>query len=183
MARGGGRQVLLADRTALVTGAARGIGRATAGLLAEHGANVLVADLDLDAAQAAATEIEGATAAFAGDITAPGVPEAMVASAVATWGGLDILVNNAGYSLNAPLVELTDERWHRMLDVHVTAPMAILRAAAPHLLSAAERERAAGKEVFRKVVNVASMAVMVSAGRANYAAAPTSSALAPRPPA
>jgi 3-oxoacyl-[acyl-carrier protein] reductase len=73
--------------------------------------------------------------------------------------------------LNGPFAQMTDERWHRMFDVHVTAPMAILRAAAPHLLGHAEQERAEGREVFRKIVNVGSMAVMGSAGRANYAVA------------
>jgi 3-oxoacyl-[acyl-carrier protein] reductase len=99
------------------------------------------------------------------------VPEALVQTALDRLGGLDIIVNNAGYSLNGPFADMTDERWHRMLDVHVTAPMAILRAAAPHLLGSAERERAEGREVFRKVVNVASLAVLGSETRANYAAA------------
>lgn len=167
----GGAAQLLEGRVALVTGAARGIGRATAELFAAHGARVLLSDLDGEHLERTCGAVAGETASFAGDITERGAPEALVRTALDRWGGLDIIVNNAGYSLNGPFAELTDERWHRMLDVHTTAPMAILRAAAPHLLESAERERAAGQEVFRKVVNVASLAVLGSEGRANYAAA------------
>lgn len=162
---------MLDGKVALVTGAANGIGRATAELLAAHGARVLLADLDSTRLGLAAEQITGTTAQFAGDITISGVPEALVRTALDTWGGLDIIVNNAGYSLNGSFAELTDERWQRMLDIHATAPMAILRAAAAHLLGSAKRERAAGREVFRKVVNVGSLAVLGSSGRANYAAA------------
>lgn len=162
---------VLAGKVALVTGAARGIGRATAELLAAQGARVLLSDLDGEQLERTCDEVAGETDSFAGDITEPGVPDALVQTALDRWDGLDIIVNNAGYSLNGPFAEMTDERWHRMLDVHVTAPMAILRAAAPHLLGSADRERAAGREVFRKVVNVASLAVLGSDGRANYAAA------------
>ena len=99
----------------------------------------------LDYACVGSDQIDGTTDALAGDITERGVPEALVQTALVTWGALDIIVNNAGYSLNGPFTQMTDERWHRMFDVHVTAPMAILRAAAPHLLGHVAHERAEGR--------------------------------------
>ncbi|MTD15958.1 SDR family oxidoreductase [Nakamurella sp. YIM 132087] len=164
---------MLAGRTALVTGAAHGIGAATAGLLTAHGARVLLADVDADGLAATAAALPaGSTAVLAGDLTAPGHPAEIVAAAVDLGAGeLDIVVNNAGYNLNARLVEMSDEAWQAMLDIHVTAPFAVLRAAGPHLIAAAERDRAAGREVFRKVVSITSIALMGSAYQANYAAA------------
>jgi 3-oxoacyl-[acyl-carrier protein] reductase len=162
---------ILDGKVAIVTGAARGIGKATASLLATHGANVLLCDLDAHRLTAASQEVGRQSAVFAADITEDGAPEALVQDALRRWDALDIIVNNAGYSLNGPLAQMSNDRWHRMLDVHATAPMAILRAAAPHLLQAAADDRAHGREVFRKVVNVASLAVLGSEGRANYAAA------------
>jgi len=162
---------VLDDKTAIVTGAARGIGRAAAELLVEHGANVLIADVDGDRARRTASEIGGPTGVFTADITEPGVGADVVQTALDTWGGLDIIVNNAGFSLSGPFQDMTDERWQAMLDVHLTAPFHILRAAAPYFTATAERERTQRVEVFRKVVNVGSLAVMGSVGRANYAAA------------
>ena len=89
---------VLEGKAAIVTGSARGIGRATAELLCAHGARVLVNDLDADLAAEAAAEIEGDTAVFAGDLTQEGVCEALVEKAVAEFGQLDIVVNNAGYT-------------------------------------------------------------------------------------
>ena len=93
---------VLDGKAAIVTGSARGIGRATAELLAEQGARVLVNDLDGDVAEQAADEIQGETAVFAGDLTKPGVPDELVQKAVDAFGQLDIVVNNAGYTLGRP---------------------------------------------------------------------------------
>ena len=87
---------VLDGKAAIVTGSARGIGRATAELLAEQGAQILINDLDGDVAEQAAGEIQGETAVFAGDLTKPGVCEQLVDRAVDAFGQLDIIVNNAG---------------------------------------------------------------------------------------
>jgi 3-oxoacyl-[acyl-carrier protein] reductase len=162
---------VLDDKVAIVTGSARGIGRATAELLAEHGAKVVINDLDADLAEQAAGEIDGETAVYGGDLTADGAPEALVQTAIDTWGRLDIVVNNAGYTRDGVLHKLTDDEFQAMLDIHTVVPFRVLRAAAPHLREPAKREREQGIEVFRKVVNVSSVSgTMGNAGQANYAA-------------
>jgi 3-oxoacyl-[acyl-carrier protein] reductase len=163
---------VLDGKSAIVTGSARGIGRATAELLAEHGARVLINDLDGDVAKQTASEIAGEHAVFAGDLTKPGVPEALVQSAVDAFGRLDIVVNNAGYTLDAPIHKMSDEQFQAMLDIHTVVPFRVLRAAAPHLREPAKAEREEGKEVFRKVVNVSSTSgTFGNPGQANYSAA------------
>src|SRR5204862_3714990 len=94
---------VLDGKAAIVTGSARGIGRATAELLAEQGAQVLINDLDGDVAEEAAGEIQGETAVFAGDLTKEGVPDQLVQTAVDSFGQIDIVVNNAGYTWDGTL--------------------------------------------------------------------------------
>jgi 3-oxoacyl-[acyl-carrier protein] reductase len=160
---------VLDGKAAIVTGSARGIGRATAELLAEHGAQVLINDLDGDVAEQAAGEIQGETAVFAGDLTKDGVPDQLVQTAVDSFGKIDIVVNNAGYTLDAPIHKMSDDHFQRMLDIHNIVPFRVLRAAAPHLREPAKKEKEEGKEVFRKVVNVSSISgTMGNAGQANY---------------
>jgi 3-oxoacyl-[acyl-carrier protein] reductase len=162
---------VLDDKVAIVTGSARGIGRATAELLAEHGAKVVINDLDADVAQQTAGEIQGETTVYGGDLTKEGAADELVRTAVDAWGRVDIIVNNAGYTLDAPVHKMSDDWFQRMLDIHVVVPFRIVRAAAPHLREPAKQEREEGREVFRKIVNVSSVSgTMGNAGQANYSA-------------
>jgi 3-oxoacyl-[acyl-carrier protein] reductase len=160
---------VLDGKSAIVTGSARGIGRATAELLAEQGAQVVINDLDGDIAEQASNEISGETVAFAGDLTKDGVPDQLVERAVEAFGKLDIVVNNAGYTWDGPIHKMSDQQFQAMLDIHTVVPFRVLRAAAPHLREPAKKERDEGREVFRKVVNVSSISgTMGNAGQANY---------------
>ncbi|HKY24097.1 MAG TPA: SDR family oxidoreductase [Gaiella sp.] len=163
---------ILEGKTAIVTGSARGIGRATAELLAAHGARVLINDLDADVAEQTASEIDGETAVFGGDLTQDGVPEALVQRAIDDFGQLDIVVNNAGYTWDAMAHRMSDEQFRAMLEIHTVVPFRLLRAAAPYLRDAGKADKEAGREVFRKVVNVTSISgTQGNLGQANYSAA------------
>jgi 3-oxoacyl-[acyl-carrier protein] reductase len=162
---------VLDGKAAIVTGSARGIGRATAELLAEHGARVLINDLDADVAEQAASEISGETAVFGGDLTEEGVCDRLVQKAADEFGQLDIIVNNAGYTWDGVAHKMTDDQFQAMLDIHTVVPFRVLRAAAPHLREPAKKEREEGLEIFRKVVNVSSISgTMGNAGQVNYSA-------------
>ena len=163
---------VLDGKAAIVTGSARGIGRATAELLAEHGAGVLINDLDADVAEQAASEISGQTAVFGADLTRPRVCDELVQKAVDEFGRIDIIVNNAGYTWDGVAHKMTDEQFQAMLEIHTVVPFRVVRAAAPHLREPAKAERDEGREVFRKIVNVTSISgTMGNAGQVNYSAA------------
>lgn len=164
----------LHGKVALVSGSGRGIGREIALKLAREGARVVINDLDAEpAAQTVAdiTAAGGTAIACTGSVTEPGFAERFVAAGLDTWGGLDIIVNNAGYTWDNVIQKMTDEQWHSILDVHLTAPFKILRAAADYFRHQSKVEAEAGKEVFRKVVNISSIAgTGGNAGQANYSA-------------
>jgi 3-oxoacyl-[acyl-carrier protein] reductase len=161
---------ILDGKVAIVTGSARGIGQATAELFTSQGAKVLINDLDGDVAEQTASELDGDTLVFGGDLTKPGVCDQLVAKVVDEWGKVDILVNNAGYTIDAPIHKMSDEVFQRMLDIHNIVPFRMCRAVAPHMREPAKAEREEGVEVFRKIVNVSSISgTMGNAGQANYA--------------
>jgi len=164
----------LDGKVAIVSGSGRGIGRAIAMKLASEGAKVVVNDLDPAPAEQTVADIKaagGQALACAGSITAEGFPEKFVKSAIEGFGGLDIIINNAGYTWDNVVQKMTDEQWHAILDVHLTAPFKILRAAADYIRHQSKVEADAGKEIFRKVVNISSIAgTGGNAGQANYSA-------------
>jgi 3-oxoacyl-[acyl-carrier protein] reductase len=160
---------ILEGKVAIVNGSARGIGRATAELLSQQGAKVLINDLDGDVADQTSSEIAGETIVFAGDLTKPGICDQLVERVIGEWGRVDILVNNAGYTIDAPIHKMSDEIFQRMIDIHSIVPFRMCRAVAPHMREPAKQERAQGIEVFRKIVNVSSISgTMGNAGQANY---------------
>ena len=126
----------LATRVALVTGAAGGIGKATAAKLAAEGACVVIADLSLEKAEAAAAEIGGADVAVgvAVDVSKSDAVQAMVDAAVLAFGGLDLVVNNAGLSLSKSLLETTEADWDLQHDVMAKGSFLVSKAAAKVLI-------------------------------------------------
>ncbi len=165
----------LQDKVALITGSGRGIGRALAIKLASEGARVVVNDLDEAPAAEVVDTIKkagGHAVACVGSVTATGFADRFVATGMSTFGGLDIIVNNAGYTWDSVIQKMSDEQFQTMLDVHLVAPFRILRAAAEPIRVLAKKEAEDGKEVFRKVVNISSMAgTNGNAGQANYSSA------------
>jgi len=120
----------LRGKRCVITGASRGIGRATAELLAGEGARLLLVGRDADALAAAAPD--GAET-FAADVTEPGAAEAIVAACLDRLGGIDVLVNNAGTSSVTPLDQLTEDDWELQWQLNVRGPERLMRAAAPRM--------------------------------------------------
>ena len=139
----------LAPKTALVTGAARGIGFAIAARLASEGARVAVLDLDAAAAASAVEKIGGGALALIADVTKGAEVAAAVRRVVEAWGRLDILVNNAGITGRSfPIWELSEEDWRRVIDADLTSVFLCCRAAVPVML-----EQGSGR-----IINIASIA-------------------------
>ena len=165
----------LEGKVALITGSGRGIGRSIALKLAAEGARVVVNDLDEAPAQEVVAAIRaagGQAVACVGSVTAPDFAERFIGTAVSEFKGLDIIVNNAGYTWDNVVQKMTDEQWYAMMDVHLTAPFRILRAAQPVMRALAKQEKEAGQTVVRKVVNISSVAGLFgNAGQTNYSTA------------
>lgn len=165
----------LAGRVALITGGGRGIGRAVALKLARDGARVVVNDLDEEPAEEVVRTIRslgGDAVACVGNVTDPTFGDRFVGTALEHYAGLDIIVSNAGFTLDGVVQNVTDDDFQTMLDVHVTAPFRIFRAAAEPIRLAAKQEAKDGREVFRKIVLISSIAgTNGNAGQINYSAA------------
>ncbi|MEK6324583.1 MAG: SDR family oxidoreductase [Acidobacteriota bacterium] len=164
---------LLEGKTAIVTGAGRGIGRATAELFAQHGAKVVLSDIDPLPAGEAVEAILGAggqAISVPGDVTNRAFPELIVNAAIEKFGGIDIIVNNAGYTWDAVIHKMTDEQWEAILAVHLTAPFRIIRAASNFLRETAKREKQEhGAALARKIVNISSTSgTRGNSGQSNY---------------
>lgn len=167
----------LAGQVALITGSGRGIGAATAAMLAAQGATVVVNDLDQAACDQTVAQIKGQGGQAYGialDLTADRAAETLLDFVFDACGGLDILINNAGYIWNGAIQNHSDEQWAAMLDMHATVPFRLLRAFYPRLKAMAAAEQAAGAVKCRKVINVSSVSategaptqVAYSAGKA-----------------
>ncbi|PJI50445.1 MAG: 3-oxoacyl-ACP reductase [Pseudomonas sp.] len=164
----------LEGKVALVTGSGRGIGRSVALKLASEGARVVINDLDAGPAEEVVAEIRnagGEAVACVGSVTAVDFADRFVKTALESFGGIDIIINNAGYTWDNVIQKMSDEQWYAIIDCHLTAPFRILRAAQPHISAMAKQEIAEGKAVYRKVVNISSVAAAGSAGQANYSTA------------
>ncbi len=140
------------DKTILITGAASGIGRATASIFAREGANVVAADIDAAGAEKTAEAVREANAgaeAVVADVTDRSDVEAMVAAGITAFGSIDFLFNSAGAAgRRAPFLEIEAELWRRTYALNVDGTFNAMQAVLPHML-----ERSAGV-----IVNMASMA-------------------------
>lgn len=165
----------LDGKVAIVTGSGRGIGRSVALKLASEGARLVINDLDVEPAQAVAEEIRaagGEAVICAGSVTAPDFPDRLIKTSMDSYKSIDIIVNSAGYTWDNVIQKMNDEQWYAIMDVHLTAPFRILRAAQPVLRVLNKDDLAAGRDVVRKVVNVSSVAGLGgNAGQVNYSAA------------
>jgi NAD(P)-dependent dehydrogenase (short-subunit alcohol dehydrogenase family) len=130
----------LSGKSVIVTGAASGIGRATALRFASEGARVVVADLNAEGAESAVKAVEsagGTALAVTGDLSETAVVDAVVTAAVGTFGGIDVLVNNAGVmDTMSAAADVTDAEWERVLRINLTAPFLLTRAVLPHMIAA-----------------------------------------------
>jgi len=137
------------SKTALVTGAARGIGLAIASRLAADGARVAVLDLDVKASEAAAKKVGGGAISISADVTNAADVDAAIRRVIDTWGRLDILVNNAGITGRSfPIQELSDEDWSRVIAADLTSVFLCCRAAIKVMLG-----QGSGR-----IINIASIA-------------------------
>jgi 3-oxoacyl-[acyl-carrier protein] reductase len=168
----------LVGRTVIITGAGSGIGAATSILFANHGANVVLCDIDEKGAQATSDFIQnalgtGQSLVAAGDVTKDGYSEKVVEMAVEKFGGIDDLILNAGFTWDAVVHKMSDAQWNTMLDVHLGAPFKMIRAAAPYMRDVAKREiENLGFAKGRSILTISSVSgVHGNAGQANYAAA------------
>ena len=161
-------------KVAIVTGSGRGIGKEIALRLVRDGAKVVINDIDDAPAKETVAEIErmgGRAVMCNGDVAKPDFGDRIVKTAVDAFGGCHVVVNNAGYTWDSVIQKMSDEQWYAILDVHLTAPFRILRAFQLHFKDAVEKERAEGKRIVRKVVNISSTSgVNGNAGQSNYSA-------------
>eukprot|EP01120_Amphizonella_sp_Union-15-10_P000984 TRINITY_DN11051_c0_g1_i1.p1 TRINITY_DN11051_c0_g1~~TRINITY_DN11051_c0_g1_i1.p1 ORF type:complete len:315 (+),score=65.33 TRINITY_DN11051_c0_g1_i1:74-1018(+) len=166
---------LLEGQVAIVTGSGQGIGAETAKLFATEGAKVVVTDLDATKSHQIAQQIKasgGIASSFPGNVTDPKFPEALIKHTIENFGHINIIVNNAGYTWDGTVQKTTDEQWNAMLEVHLTAPFRIVRAAAPYMRDAAKEEIEKGIEVKpRCIINISSTSGLHgNFGQANYSA-------------
>lgn len=168
---------LLKDKVCIITGSGRGIGRTTALMFAAEGARLVITDIDEAPAAEVVAEIKkagGQAIAVVGDVTAEGYAERLIKETVKAYGpDVDIIVNNAGYTWDATVHKMTDRQWQAMMDIHITTPFKIIRAASPYMRDNAIKEKEQnGKAKCRKIINISSVAGLDgNFGQANYSSA------------
>lgn len=154
-----------AGRVALVTGAARGLGRAAAARLHERGASVAINVRDRDRAESVAQSLGDRALAVPGDLAADDVPEKIVNETLERFGRLDIIVNNAALALSTRFQDLSVDEWRRALEVNMTVPFRLIKAALP----------AMKRQQYGRIVNISSTAgrQVSTLGGAHYTASKT----------
>ena len=155
--------MLIKDKTTIVTGGGQGIGKAACLKFAEAGANIIVADIDIDSASQVAAEIEnsgGQAAAFKVDVADKASVDEMVKSCREKFGGLDILINNAGVTRDALFLRMKENQWDFVVDVNLKGTYLCSQAAAKAMMKTGGR-----------IVNTASIAALGNIGQANYSSA------------
>jgi NAD(P)-dependent dehydrogenase (short-subunit alcohol dehydrogenase family) len=156
----------LKNRTALITGGARGIGFAIAIALSREGAQVAIADVNGHGAEAAATRLVaggGSAHGFAVDVASAASVDAMIQGVVERFGGLDILINNAGVGGNTPFLDTTLENWNRIISINLTGAFLVAQASARRMVAQGHGG---------KIINIASLSGQRGGnGRAAYGAA------------
>ena len=152
-------------RVAIVTGAARGLGRAAARRLLERGAAVAVNVRDPVRAEEVARDLGGNSLAIPGDVGAEGVPEALVRRTLDRFGRVDILINNAAVPLTTRFEQISADEWRRALEINLTAPFLLTRAVLPAMKA----------QQYGRVVNISSTAgrMVSTLGGAHYTASKT----------
>jgi 3-oxoacyl-[acyl-carrier protein] reductase len=156
----------LSDKSALITGSSRGVGRAIAVAYAREGAKVMVNYTSNEkAARDVVEEIQnlgGQAQAFKADVAKKAEAEAVVQATVKAFGGIDILVNNAGFTRPAMMLKMTEDQWDAVVNIHMKGPFLCTQAAAQHMT----------KKNSGKIINVTSVAGIVgTVGQINYSAA------------
>ena len=152
-------------RVVLITGAARGLGRAAATRFLERGASVAVNVRDSAKAEAVVRELGGRSFAVPGNIAAPGAPEHLVARTLGHFGRLDVLVNNAALPLTTRFEKITADEWRRAVEVNLTAPFLLTQAVVPAMKA----------QSYGRIVNISSTAgrMVSTLGGAHYTATKT----------
>ncbi len=151
-----------AGRVAIITGAARGLGRAAAARLHERGASVAVNVRDRKRAESVARSIGERALAVPGDITAPDMPEEIVRIAMERFGRIDIVVNNAALARSTRFPNLTADEWRMALEVNMTAPFLLIKAVLPAMKA----------QKYGRIINISSSAgrMVSTLGGAHYTA-------------
>lgn len=167
---------ILDGKVAVITGAGQGIGAATAKIFASNGAMVVLTDLDAQRAECVAhdcTSLGALVHVFNGNLMEEEFPSKLIGAAIQRFGAIHYLVNNAGFTWDAMLHKMTDKQWEAMLNIHVTAPFRLIRAAAPHMRDAGKNSIGSGQRPDdRCIINISSISgTHGNVGQANYSAA------------